>query len=80
MPGITELDKNNNLYGIYKIMWSRSLEIWDIPHLKDKISNTGENYESDIVVFPDPIRQAKEKFLAWIKIFLRSYRKVATYN
>ena len=80
MPGITELDKNNNLYGIYKIMWSRSLEIWNIPHLKDKISNTGENYKSDIVVFPDPIRQAKEKFLAWIKIFLRSYRKVATYN
>lgn len=78
--GITELDKKNNLYGIYKLMGSQSLNIGAIPNLGNKIHNTGKNYESDIVVFSDPIKQAKEKFSTGIRNFLRNYRNIPAYN
>ncbi|NDK19981.1 hypothetical protein GW819_04010 [Candidatus Gracilibacteria bacterium] len=76
--GITELDKKNNLYGIYKTIGSRSLGLRNIPELHGKICNTGKEYESDIVVFRDPIIQAKERFSAGIREFLRQYREVLT--
>jgi len=42
----TELDKNNPLYKIYKILWSISLE------LDEKfIKNTNTNYKSDLCIF-----------------------------
>ena len=72
--GITELDRKNNLYDIYSVIGSKSLGIGSEPDLIHKINNTGRDYESDIVVFRDPIRQAKEKFSAGVRNFLKLHR------
>lgn len=73
-PWITELDKNNNLYFIYKNMLGKSLDIKSCGNLKKKIKNTWENYDSDIVVFNHPSKNFKEKFSLWIREFLRSVK------
>lgn len=73
-PGITELDKNNNLYFIYKNMLSKSLGISENEELKIKIKNTWVNYESDIVIFEHPLKNFLEQFSHWIKHFLKMTR------
>lgn len=75
MPGITELDRNNNLSSLYEMMWSNSLWIFHDKNLNNKIINTGKAYSSDLVVFDTPIIDFKTKFSIWIKQFLRKYHK-----
>ncbi|MDD3145401.1 MAG: hypothetical protein PHV23_04795 [Candidatus Gracilibacteria bacterium] len=57
IPGITELDKTNSLYKIYKMMGSISLGL-DRKYL----NNLSDNYDSDICVFPDPINDFRTKY------------------
>lgn len=75
IPGITELNKNNNLYDLYGVMGRKSLWIGDVPKLHEKIRNTGENYDSDIVVYDNPVKDFKENFAMGIKDFLRIYKQ-----
>lgn len=57
IPWITELDKKNSLYKIYKMMWSISLWLD-----KKYLSNISDNYDSDICVFPNPIDDFRTKY------------------
>ena len=72
IAGITELDRGNVLYKIYTAVGSRSLGIDTIPEYRWKIRNTGKDYQSDIVVWANPIAQAVEKFTTGVRWFLRS--------
>lgn len=66
---ITELDKNNSLYKIYKIMWS--ISIW-VENILNK--NTQENYDSDICVFNDPINDFKSKYDIPFRELIKKYK------
>jgi len=57
IPCIIELDKNNSLYKIYKMMWSLSLWLDN-----NFVNNTNKKYNSDICVFPNPVNDFKSKF------------------
>lgn len=75
MPGITELDRNNNLSSMYTMMWSRSLGFTEEDAYQKKIINIGKNYASDIVTFNKPVEDFRTKFNVWLKQFLRAYSK-----
>jgi hypothetical protein len=75
-PGITELDRNNNVYGIHRTMGCKTIGIADDPVIRPKISNTGKGYESDIVVYRTPVKDFRENFSMGAKDFLRKYRKI----
>lgn len=74
MTGITELDRKNNLYTIYQTIGSQSLQIGDSPEYSSRIVNTGREYQSDLVVFQDPVRQSIQKFSAGVRSFLKMTR------
>ena len=50
IPWITELDRNNTLFRIYRMMWSISLEIKWLLNWNDVVSNTSKDYDSEICV------------------------------
>lgn len=71
VPGITELDKNNqNLYRIYQIMGSRVL---DLP--RGAVNGAHDRYESVVSVFDSPIDDFFTKFDLPFREFLRKYMK-----
>lgn len=76
VPWITELDRNNNLYFIYKNMLSISLWLSDNNETKTKIANTWENYASDIVVFEKPLENFTKSFNVWIRDFLKMSKSI----
>lgn len=76
VPWITELDRNNNLYFIYKNMLSISLWLSDDNETKTKIANTWENYASDIVVFEKPLENFTKSFNVWIRDFLKMSKSI----
>lgn len=69
IPWITELDKNNSLYKIYKMMWSLSLWLD-----KKLVSNLSYNYDSDICVFPDPINDFKTKYDVSFRTLVKNHK------
>ncbi len=71
LPGITEIDKKSSMHKISAKCGAISLGIADDPFLSKKITNTGAHYESDLIVYRDPIRQYKTQFDAGGREFLR---------
>lgn len=74
IPWIMELDKYNPIHRVFIASWWVSLEIKKImntPH----ISNTAENYESDLIILPDSVQSFQDSFARWPRAFLR---KLAT--
>lgn len=74
-PGITELDRNNNIYGVHRTMGCKSIGMADSHEYQSRITNTGAGYESDIVVYNTPVKDFRENFAMGVKEFLRAYRK-----
>lgn len=69
IPWITELDKNNSLYKIYQMMWSISLNLD-----KSKVINIGNNYDSDICIFPNPIYDFKSKYDVNFRTLVKNHK------
>lgn len=75
VPGITELDKNNNLNMVSEVIGSISLWIHDDPILKNKITNTGNWYQSNLTLVPEAWERYKHYLSWWAKNFLKFARK-----
>ena len=54
-------------------MGAISLGIGDSPELKEKISQTGKGYDSEIVVFHKATERFKNNFSMGFKSFLKKY-------
>jgi hypothetical protein len=73
IPGISELDKNNQLYWIYKIMGWISLWITEDIALSNRLMRLKSSYASDLVLSVNPIETFSKNFSIWIRSFLRQY-------
>ncbi len=75
LPGITELDKDNVIHRMSaKLNTGISLGINGSPEWQHKITNIGEKYNTDLIVYRDPVRIYKENFTHGSKQFLRLAR------
>lgn len=73
IPAISEVDKNNNMDKIFSTMWYFSLWINSSKELASKVTNIWNWYQSDLVIFPNPIERFRRDYSMWVKSFLRKY-------
>lgn len=71
LHGISELDMNNNLNFLSDLLGSTSLWIIEDTDLKNKIINTGKDYQSNLIVISDVVEKYKYFLSGWIKNFLK---------
>lgn len=71
LPAISELDLNNNLDFLSKYIWPVSLWFYEDEELRKKIVNTGNNYQSNLVIFPNVVDKYKYYLSNWVKAFMK---------
>lgn len=70
-PAISELDRNNNLYRLFNIIWFLALWIADNPELSSKVANKDSTYDSEMVIHQHPIQTIKRDFCIWVRDLLK---------
>lgn len=75
IPGVTELDKDGVIHRMSEgISRGVSLGSSDDLNWHGNLVNIGKNYNSDLVVYHDPVRVYKENFTNWVRHFMRVAR------